>query len=301
MDNFKIVKNGYETKEVEEYIFNLNAEFDNKLREQKMRIADLKRELDMTKEELNQFKEKNADISDALVVAVETAKQIESSSKNIYELEIKRIRSLYDKWQKFLDDLMQNYPDLQAKYDTNTLLKIFTEDINRILNQNKKSIEQKQAIQTDELLDTNTIGLRVLINKMSNANKSGAQNHSLIREKNIERASKPIIRNSKPSQETMIEYQVNSLLDSENRRLAKDQIKPISELKLDKNENYENLVDKFLSDDDTSYENSAYSKVFLAKEKTDGFDLKEAVNPTENLEEIMKSFSFYPDNDNEDN
>ena len=74
-------------------------------------------------------------------------------------------------------------------------------------------------------------------------------------------------------------------------------IKPIANTKISKDENYENLVDKFLSDDDKDFENNAYSKVFLAKEKNQGFDLKEAVNPTENLEDIMKSFSFYDDKD----
>ena len=299
MSNFKVVKNGYDTKEVDDYIFNLNTESENKFHEQKMRISDLKRELEEVKSQLKVFKEKNANISDALVVAVETAKQIESSSKNIYELEIKRVRSLYDKWQKFLNDFMKKYPDLQAKYDTNLLLKTFSDDINNILNQNKKTIEQKQAIENDSLANTNTIGLRMLINKMSNVNRpltNGAQNfHSEFSD--LEKAEKPIIRNAKPSPESLAEYQVDMSLNDEANRLKKDMIKPISSLKMDKDDNYESLVDKFLSDDDTSYEDNAYSKVFLEKQKNDGFNLKEAVNPTEDLEEIMKSFSFYPENE----
>ena len=39
----------------------------------------------------------------------------------------------------------------------------------------------------------------------------------------------------------------------------------------------------------------------LEKQKNDSFNLKDAVTPTEDLEEIMKSFSFYPDNEEEKN
>ena len=85
MKKFKVVKNGYDKDEIDDYLFKLNEDYENKFREQKMRINDLKRELESTKGQLDSFKEKNNNISDALVVAVETAKQIENSSKNIYD------------------------------------------------------------------------------------------------------------------------------------------------------------------------------------------------------------------------
>ena len=244
------------------------------------------------------FREKNSNISDALVVAVETAKQIESSSKNIYELEIKRIRSLYDKWKKFLEELMKKYPALRSKYDTKLLLEVFSRDIDNILMQNKKSIDQKEAIavQTNEAIGTNTIGLRMLINKMSNVNRPIIPGFS----GNLEKADRAIVRNQKPSEETLAKYRVEQELEDESKRLSKDQIKPISNIKLDAHESYENLVDKFLSNDD-EYENNAYSKIMFEKQKNDTFNLKDAVTPTEDLDEIMRSFSFYPENDKDEN
>ena len=289
MKRFKIVKNGYDTAEIDDYLLKLNEDYETKFREQKMRINDLKREIAETKEQLNSFKEKNSNISDALVVAVETAKQIESSSKNIYELEIKRVRSLYDKWKNFLDELMQKYPQLRSKYDTKLLLEVFSKDIDKILKQNKKTIEQKEAVASglNETIDTNTIGLRMLINKMSNVNRPIVPN-------SISKADTPIIRNEKPSEETLARHQIESMAIDEQKRL-KDQIKPIADMELDSDEMYENLVDKFLSDDDM--ETNAYSKILLEKQKNDGFDLKEAITPTEDLDEIMRSFSFYPENE----
>ena len=298
MGKFSLEKNGYNTKEVDNYIFNVSTDYENKLREQKMRISDMKRELEETKNQLELFREKNSNISDALVVAVETAKQIESSSKNIYELEIKRIRSLYDKWKKFLEELMKKYPALRSKYDTKLLLEVFSRDIDNILMQNKKSIDQKEAIavQTNEAIGTNTIGLRMLINKMSNVNRPIIPGFS----GNLEKADRAIVRNQKPSEETLAKYRVEQELEDESKRLSKDQIKPISNIKLDAHESYENLVDKFLSNDD-EYENNAYSKIMFEKQKNDTFNLKDAVTPTEDLDEIMRSFSFYPENDKDEN
>ncbi|MBO7508360.1 MAG: DivIVA domain-containing protein [Clostridia bacterium] len=300
MGKFSSSKNGYDKKEVDEYLFNFGVEYENKLREQKMHINDLKRELSETKEQLDAFKQKNSNISDALVVAVETAKQIESSSKNIYELEIKRIRSLYDKWKNFLDELMKKYPASSAKYDTKKLLKVFSDDINGILNQNKKSIEQKEVVatQSTDALATNTLGLRMLINKMSNANRPILPNMTMP-----QKADAPIIRNPKPSDETLDNYtnaperQTKSSNFEEHRVEPKDQIKPITDMKLDGADNYENLVDKFLTSDDEEYQNNAYSKLLLEKQKNEAFNLKDAVTPTEDLDEIMRSFSFYPEND----
>lgn len=292
MVKFNNSKNGYDKKEVDDYIFELSNTCEERLKEQKSRIDDLKADLQTANEQLEIYKEKNSNISDALIVAVETAKQIENSSKTIYELEIKRIRSLYDKWKSFLDDFMKRYPELQAKYDTNILLDIFKQDIDKILNQNKKTMEQKEAVanQFDSIDESNTIGLRMLINKMSSENRATYSKDS------TENSKVKLYRRPKPTEQTMAKYKVDLSFEDEEKRLMKDKIKPISNLELDNNENYENLVDKFLTNDDEDYSN-AYSKILLEKQKNDGFSLREAVTPTQNLDEIMKSFSFYPDND----
>lgn len=295
MEKFSSEKNGYKKIEVENYISKISADYEKKLTEQKMRISDLKREMEITKQQLNAFKERNNNISDALVVAVETAKQIENSSKNIYELEIKRLRSLYDKWKSFLDDFMKKYPDLRSKYDTDLLLKVFEEDINKILEVNKNSIQKKEAIalQTSEELDTNTMGLKMLLNKMNNVNSTNIP----LPSKKLGKGNMKVVRKQKPSDETLAKYQVDLSFEEEEKRLS-GKIKPISNM--EKNDEYENLVDSFLRSDDEDYEN-AYSKILLEKQKNDSFNLKDAVTPTENLEEIMKSFSFYPDNENQKN
>lgn len=69
----------------------------------------------------------------------------------------------------------------------------------------------------------------------------------------------------------------------------KNLIKPVTELTLEEGDNYSNLVDKFLDTRPEEKSRSIQSSVF---------DLKEAINPKDDLAEIMKAFDFYStDND----
>lgn len=161
MENFNLERNGYDKREVEEYVDSIKRDYEQTLSEQKNRISELKKELEENKQELSKYVEKSNNISDALVVAVETAKQIENSSKNIYDLEIKRIRALYSKWEQFLDQMMQEYPRLRDRFDTKALLKVFSDGIDNVIKQNSVTVPSSPS---------NAMGLRNLINKMSNFN-----------------------------------------------------------------------------------------------------------------------------------
>ena len=89
-------------------------------------------------------------------------------------------------------------------------------------------------------------------------------------------------------------------------------IKPVSNITLNNNDGYDTLVDKFLDINDGEELNTAYAKKIAPilnqrieekienymknKEDDAGFDLSEAICPKETLEDIMKAFDFYPDN-----
>ena len=141
MENFNVEKYGYDKKEVDNYLAKLKENYEETLSNQKDAIFQLKQQLEENQQKLNKYVQKNEDISDALVVAVETAKQIENSSKNIYELEIKRLRALYVKWDNFLNDLIAEYPKLKEKFDTKALLKIFSDGIDNVIKQNSETIQ----------------------------------------------------------------------------------------------------------------------------------------------------------------
>ena len=73
----------------------------------------------------------------------------------------------------------------------------------------------------------------------------------------------------------------------------KSQIKPVTDMKLEEGDKFTTLADKFLS---TRPDDS--EKLNAPKIQSSGFDLKEAINPKEDLAEIMKAFDFF-NNDEE--
>lgn len=68
-------------------------------------------------------------------------------------------------------------------------------------------------------------------------------------------------------------------------------IKPVTEMKLEEGDQYDTLVDKFL---DTMPPEEQPKSI---KIQSSGFDLKEAINPKDDLSEIMKAFDFYGQDD----
>lgn len=68
-------------------------------------------------------------------------------------------------------------------------------------------------------------------------------------------------------------------------------IKPVTEMTLEEGDKYDNLVDKFLDSKPPEEETRSI------KIQSSGFDLKEAINPKDDLSEIMKAFDFYSGND----
>lgn len=270
--SFSREKNGYDVKQVDSFIKNLRADYEQSLSEQKIRISDLKRELESVKTELASFRQKNSDISSALVVAVETAKQIEASSKNVYELEIKRIKNLYNKWESLFENIAKQYPEINNKYDTKLFLDKLNSQINKVITEN--------GISLDEVKEE-PVGIRNLISKMGG-----------LTSKPLERT---IIIKKPESRKETDNPQPQPKVDLQKTESPQLRIKPIANMTKDKQEKFDNLIDKFF--DSPAEEDNAYSRALIREKKSNGFDLKEALNPTEDLAEIMKDFDFFDDDD----
>lgn len=277
---FSIEKNGYSVKQVDRYLRDVKDEYEKTMSDQKIRISDLKRELESVKKELNQFKQKNNDISNALVVAVETAKQIESSSKNVYELEIKRLKNLYSKWENLFKDILKENPSLKDKYDADALLQKLSNQIDKVIADNGVVVDDKPV--------TEPVGIRNLISKMGGLTTKRIEPEKVVVPRRAE--SEPNIPVEKSySKQTFVEVDETPKTSSQLR------IKPIANMTKDKKEKFDNLIDKFFNE--PTEEDNAYSRALIRQKKGSGFDLKEALNPTEDLAEIMKDFDFFGDND----
>lgn len=162
MGRFDFDKHGYNPTQVDKYINNLTLKYEEKLAEQKDRLISLKSELDMANASLAEYKDKDQQISRALVMAVEKAEQIEDTSKRIYGLEIKRVRLLYHRWEVLLDEIERRYPNLSTTGKTKILLKDFKQSIEEVLMQNSKF----GSVRDDIKATTNDTYIRNILNRM---------------------------------------------------------------------------------------------------------------------------------------
>lgn len=271
---FQTVRNGYNKDEVNEFVQDMN----DKIIEKEQQIARLEGELASYRAQDNEIKQKGENIAIALTAAVEKAKQIEKSSYNVYNLKIQELEILYARWERVLNELVEKYPKLD---EINNVKKLMVEFKNAIKSNLKEDFRfantPSQAGQSED-------PMRALLTKMnSNMDKQ--------LDANRKPKVKPRIRKPLPKDMQTKQSELNKLEEKSSM------IKPIYNAHIEDGENYESLVDKFLTQDatpDSAYANKLTSKTGIMPEVNEtGFDLKEAVNPKDDLEEIMKSFDFF--------
>ena len=289
MGNFKIIKKGYSQLEVDSYIERLKNDYESRLAEQKDRIFYLKDQLEKI------TSSSDNELVTSLVSAVERAKLIENSSKNIYELETKKLSLLYTKMENLLKD--ENiYNDRSVKQELLLLIKDC-----------RKSLENNISMQ-DQNLRESTMGdpVKRLLSKMIGFNKIATdrlpQEKEVVEEKQIN--NKPTIKIVPTSEEIRRDSNVNSVKVSQPKK-----VEPKEKVQ----NNTPNEFNKFLSEDSNlngaNFENIMFqnkkkksnSSYVLGEDLGDyapnesGFDLKEAINPKEDLDAIMKAFDFFND------
>lgn len=269
MINFSSSKNGYNKKEVELYIRDLQTRID----EQSKENIKLKNDLASYKQREKEIIDKGNSISIALTAAVEKAKQIEKSSNNVYKLKIQQIGLLYSKWEKLLNEIITKYPQIEEVENVRELISEFKDNIKTTLKDDYKLYSITAPVKTDN--DT----IRLLLGKLNSYSKETPKKTVKVERKQL------------PKDMLNAQSELNRIEDKAPL------IKPIYQKTLKANEDYENLADKFLSDD--TVENNAYSNIITSKVKAipevneTGFDLKEAINPKDDLDEIMKAFDFF--------
>ncbi|MBQ3494306.1 MAG: hypothetical protein IJA69_02715 [Clostridia bacterium] len=269
MPQFSVVKNGYDKKEVDTHIEALNAE----LEIQKGKNRALSKELQDYKAKDRDIKAKGENISIALTAAVEKAKQIEKSSKNVYKLKIQQLGLLYNRWEKLLAAMLEKYPGIDEVDNVKALLADFKSSLKSTLKDDFNLSGITSPVQTDN--DT----IRLLLAKLNNMNTKAQQ----VKKEKVER---------KHLSKDMLDGQTELERIEEKAPL----IKPIYDSTIKGDEEYETLADKFLTEKaaDNAYANIITSKVKTIPEVNEtGFDLKEAINPKQDLDEIMKAFDFF--------
>lgn len=239
MANFKIIKKGYSQLEVDSYIERLVYDYESRLAEQKDRIFYLKDQLEKI------TSNSDNELMTSLVSAVERARLIENSSKNIYELETKKLNLLYTKMENLLKD--------ENIYNERSVKK----ELLALIQDCRSSLENNVQKQKENLLEsTSGDPVKRLLTKMIGLNKIPNEQHEEPSSKPKEQ--KENVRRAEPRRAEKLDslFELNKLVEEQPQR-------PQAKLQ--------------------------------EEEQESGFDLKEALNPKEDLEEIMKAFDFYND------
>ncbi len=276
MNDFTITKHGYNPDEVDNYIIRLKADYETKMSEQKDRIFYLKNQLDTI------TRSSERELMVALANAVEKAKQIEVSSRNIFELETKRLKLLYAR----MDGLIAN----MSKGDS---IEEVRAQLLKHMQECRMSLEKNLELQTRamNMVDTEN-PVRKLLQKMTGKATS-------INLKNIESfVESPITPQQKPK------APAPAPAPKPEKKVEKVEIKrPVKEAKP--------VFNKFLKEDaptnNKNFESIMFKNTSAPKKNNSvitanltyptpnesGFDLKAAVNPKDDLSEIMKAFDFF--------
>jgi cell division septum initiation protein DivIVA len=264
MAKFDINKKGYDVEQVDKFINKLSLKYEEKLSEQKDRVFSLKNEIAVMQERLESYRNKDKQISQALIYAVEKAEQIEGNASKLYDLEVKRLKLLYKKWEDLIDMILQEDVSLGVVKE----IAKFTKTINQVLEQNTKI--GGNMIRKDLHKNSDNY-IRNLLNKMDYA----------INEKPKQSSAKS----------TLAAMSVET--ERENARII-DLSGKLDSIKV---KGKGNMAENYLNSEEE--ESSVFSRAITRKgekkKKTEGFDLEDALNPKEDLDEIMKAFDFFID------
>ncbi len=281
MNNFTIIKRGYSQLEVDSYITRIKADYEAKLAEQKDRIFYLKDQLDKI------TSSSDNELMTSLVGAVERARLIENSSKNIYELETKRLELLYSKMEKILDSSgPENFSKLKKE-----LLKLI-EDC-------KQSLKHNITMQKENMNTINTEDpVRRLLSKMITMRKSEKEGESVqgtTEQPVIEKQERAIVQKQEQSKVKEQKSVVEKKHVSVPRKIEKPN--EFSDFLKDDNLEFGNNFENIMFKNDKKHKSVIGADLHYPTPNESGFDLKEAVNPKDELDEIMKAFDFYSGSD----
>lgn len=254
--DFSVVKKGYSPKEVEEYIASLKREYDSTIVKQRDRIKAMLEEQETAQKELNAYREKSSQISKAIVSAVSKAEEIERLSHLKYSQEITRLKAFHEKWTKYYDKIMDEYP-LDSRL---AAVGEFNRRMDKILSKVGHEDDSAAATKADDV----RIGY---INVKADEPENDTTINDLLPGAD---PLSPVITGNFDPMERIGRY---FAAEKEKERLAQEKAKAAKPVK-------EHVAA-------TKTEND------YADRSPSGFSFEEALNPTEDLEDILKDLGLF--------
>lgn len=272
MAKFDFEKKGYSIDQVDNYINSITMKYEQKLAEQKDRLISLKKENANLEDRVKSFEDKDKQISQALVFAVEKAEQIENSARKIYDLEVKRIRILYQRLIEIVGEIEEYSPNVLNYGNISSGILELKESIDKVIETN---IQYNGGNVKDKLKQMGDNYISNLLNKMQYVVKTQ--------------------KNDKPKDIDQVEKEVANDRKKENVRLLNisRRLQNINGMLSGKAKDF----NEFLKSDDQKENGVAKSLDRYDEKMSDDFkfDFEDAMNPKESLDEIMQVFDFYND------
>ncbi len=272
MAKFDFEKKGYSIDQVDNYINSITMKYEQKLAEQKDRLISLKKENANLEDRVKSFEDKDKQISQALVFAVEKAEQIENSARKIYDLEVKRIRILYQRLIEIVGEIEEYSPNVLNYGNIPSGILELKESIDKVIETN---IQYNGGNVKDKLKQMGDNYISNLLNKMQYVVKTQ--------------------KNDKPKDIDQVEKEVANDRKKENVRLLNisRRLQNINGMLSGKAKDF----NEFLKSDDQKENGVAKSLDRYDEKMSDDFkfDFEDAMNPKESLDEIMQVFDFYND------
>ena len=204
----------------------------------------------------------------SLATALEKTRHIQESTKSLYDLKLQKVLILYKAFSQSLNTVFVLYPQIEEFEELKKSFLKLSKALENCFNES-----DTKTLQQPSLTENDTI--KLLLSKMS--------------------ASQITPENKKPKQKTFTIKRKDAISRPKHDSL---QISRAIENLTKDSEGFDSPAEKFLQTGET--QNNAYAKILNHKRPNDlypepnesGFDLKEAVNPKDDLEEIMKAFNL---------
>ena len=188
---------------------------------------------------------------------------------------VQQLGLLYNRWEKLLAAMLEKYPGIDEVENVRAMLSDFKSNLKTTLKDDFQLSSITSPVQTDN--DT----IRLLLGKLNKMNSEAKTEH----------------KKEKVERKHLSKDMLNGQTELERIEEKAPLIKPIYNSSIGDDEKFETLADKFLTEQ--ASESSAYANIITSKVKAipevneTGFDLKEAINPKQDLDEIMKAFDFF--------
>ena len=313
--------NGYKKSEVDAFIQSMRANYETKLMAEKFKVLDAEKkllELSTKKQEI-EFKEQNI-------------KNVIEKQKKYQEEGSMKINSLVlDKLEFIINELEIKFPQHRRDKDYAALI----DELEKTISSYKENLEKTKAI--THPVNSENDSMRMLLNKMQNYKKNESKIESTPKQE-TKSSQKPSYDDFKFDDEEETDEDFEDEVDEEEiddndtyeseddveenddeieetpsyHKSSFDYAKTQPYSKIDKPlydtkpkfyeyESREARQNKTVITPDKKVEkkhNFTYIPPQAIPPSESGFSFQEALNPTEDLEEIMKAFDFYNDNNN---